>query len=140
MKLFDEFKEFAVKGSVIDLAVGVIIGAAFGKIVSSLVEDVVMPPIGYVIKGIDFSSLAYTLGEGPDAAQIKYGQFINNLIHFLIVAFVIFIVVKQFNKLKKKPQELPPSTKKCIYCKEPINIDATRCKFCTGEQSAGAAA
>lgn len=140
MGFIQEFKEFAVKGNVIDLAVGVIIGAAFGKIVSSLVDDVVMPPIGYVIKGIDFSELKYTFGSGPEAAEIKYGQFINNLIHFAIVALVIFIVVKQFNKLKKKPQELPPSTKKCIYCKEPINVDATKCKFCTGEQAAGAPA
>jgi len=138
MGFIQEFKEFAVKGNVIDLAVGVVIGAAFGKIVSSLVDDIVMPPIGYVLKGVDFSKMAYTFGEGPDAAQIKYGQFINNCLHFLIVALAIFIVIKQFNRLKKKPQELPPSTKKCAFCKEAIAVDAIKCKYCTADQAAGA--
>jgi large conductance mechanosensitive channel len=136
MKMLQEFKEFAVKGNVIDLAVGVVIGAAFGKIVTSLVNDIVMPPIGYIIQGVDFEDLTFTMGGGEKPAEIKYGLFIQNTLHFLIIAFVILIVIKQFNKLKRKPQELPPSTKKCLYCKEPINVDATRCKFCTGEQAA----
>jgi len=135
MGFMQEFKEFALKGNVIDLAVGVIIGAAFGKIVSSLVDDVVMPPIGYAIKGIDFSNLAYTIGTNAkgEPVVIKYGAFINNCIHFLIVALVIFIVIKQFNRLKKKPAELPPSTKKCPFCTETISVEAKKCSHCTAD-------
>lgn len=104
--MLQEFKAFAMRGNVVDLAVGVIIGAAFGKIVSSLVEDVIMPPIGYVLGGIDFSGLMISLGSSGDAA-IKYGVFINAVVNFLIIAFVIFMVVKQMNRFKKQEAAAP---------------------------------
>ena len=103
--MLQEFKSFAVRGNVVDLAVGVIIGAAFGKIVSSLVEDVIMPPIGYILGGIDFSGLMIALGSG--GAAIKYGVFINVVINFLIVSFVIFIIIKQMNRFKKQEDAKP---------------------------------
>lgn len=111
MGIIKEFREFAMRGNVIDLAVGVIIGAAFGKITTSLVNDVIMPPIGLIVGGVDFSNLAITLREKSDAAaavQIKYGVFINTLIDFLIVAFAIFLLVKGINSLKRKQEEAPP--------------------------------
>jgi large conductance mechanosensitive channel len=110
MSMLQEFKEFAIKGNMVDLAVGVIIGAAFGKIVTSLVTDVIMPPIGVLIGGIDFSNLAFTLVEGKDKAPpvvIGYGKFIQTLVDFGIVALVIFLVVKGLNSLKKKADEAP---------------------------------
>jgi large conductance mechanosensitive channel len=111
MSIVKEFKEFAAKGSVIDLAVGVIIGAAFGKIVASLVDDVIMPPIGMVLNGVDFSKLSLTLrdavGDKP-AVLIRYGVFINTLITFLIVAFCIFLIVKAINKMNRKKEAAPP--------------------------------
>lgn len=106
MSIIKEFKEFAIKGNAVDMAVGIIIGASFGKIVSSLVNDVVMPPIGILLGGVDFKNLALTLKEATldaPAVTIKYGLFINNVIDFLIVAFAIFMVVKGINSLKKKP-------------------------------------
>jgi len=106
--MLKEFKEFALKGNVMDMAVGIIIGAAFGKIVSSFVADVIMPPIGLLLGGVDFSSLAITLKEATDeaaAVTINYGVFLNYVIDFVIVAFVIFIIVKQMNKLKKEEPE-----------------------------------
>lgn len=134
MKLLQEFKEFAVKGNVIDLAVGVIIGAAFGKIVSSLVEDVVMPPIGYAIRGVDFSKLSYALGSHDGkTVEIKYGLFINHCIHFLIVAFVIFLVVRQFNKLKRAPEPVESHVRNCPFCVESISKKATKCPHCTAD-------
>ncbi|MBU4452828.1 large-conductance mechanosensitive channel protein MscL [Patescibacteria group bacterium] len=111
--MFKEFKEFAVKGNMIDMAVGIIIGAAFGKIVSSLVADIVMPPIGVILGGIDFSNLVLTLQkatETTEAVTLNYGMFINTVIDFLIIAFVIFIVVKQINRLKKKEEAKPVKT------------------------------
>lgn len=105
-----EFQQFAMKGSVVDLAIGVIIGGAFGKIVTSLVSDVIMPPIGLLLGGIDFSNLAITLkkaGDGAEAVTINYGLFLNTLIDFVIVAFVIFIIIKQVNRLKKKEEAKP---------------------------------
>ena len=111
MGILKEFKEFAVKGNVVDMAVGIIIGAAFGKIVSSIVDDVIMPPIGLVVGGVDFKDLAFTLkeaaGEAP-AVVIKYGNFIQTLFDFTIVAFAIFLLVKGINKLKRKAEEAPP--------------------------------
>lgn len=137
MKILQEFKEFAVKGNVIDLAVGVIIGAAFGKIVTSLVEDVVMPPIGYAIRGIDFSDLSYIMAvDDGKPVEIKYGAFINNCIHFMIVAFVIFIVVKQFNRLRRDPETPESTVRDCPFCVEPISKKATRCPHCTAEIAA----
>jgi large conductance mechanosensitive channel len=111
MGMMKEFKEFAMKGNVVDMAVGIIIGGAFGKIVSSLVGDVIMPPIGLLLGGVDFSDLALTLKEaadGSDAVTVKYGAFLMTVIDFLIVAFAIFMVVKGMNKLKKKEAAAPP--------------------------------
>lgn len=138
MGMFKEFKEFAVRGNVVDMAVGIIIGAAFGKIVSSFVNDVVMPPIGLLLGKVDFSQLAITLKEktaAADAVTIKYGVFINNVLDFVIVAFVIFMVIRQLNRLKRK-EEAPvaePTTKECPKCFTVIPIKAMRCPNCTSE-------
>jgi large conductance mechanosensitive channel len=114
MSLFKEFKEFAVKGNVIDMAVGVIVGAAFGKIVSSLVGDVIMPPIGMVLGGVDFSSLAVVLHEAADgkpAVLLNYGKFIQTMVDFTIIAFVIFLAIKGINKIKRPDDKVVPPTK-----------------------------
>ncbi|KKP79431.1 MAG: hypothetical protein A2271_02535 [Candidatus Moranbacteria bacterium RIFOXYA12_FULL_35_19] len=111
--MFKEFKEFAVRGNVIDMAVGIIIGASFGKIVSSLVSDIIMPPIGVLLGGIDFSSFVITLKKASattEAITLNYGLFINTLLDFLIIAFAIFIAVKQINRLKKKEEAKPEKT------------------------------
>jgi large conductance mechanosensitive channel len=133
MGMFKEFKDFAMKGNVIDMAVGIIIGAAFGKIVSSLVSDVIMPPIGLALGNVDFSSLAWTLrpqhGDVP-AVTLRYGIFINTVIDFLIVAFAIFLVIKQLNRLKK-PEAA--TTKDCPRCLMSIPIKATRCGHCSAD-------
>jgi len=110
MSVLKEFREFAVKGNVVDMAVGIIIGAAFGKIVSSLVSDVVTPPLGYLIGGVDFTKLAYTMPallEGQEAVTIRYGVFLQTLFDFIIVAFAIFLMVKLINRLKRKEQAAP---------------------------------
>jgi large conductance mechanosensitive channel len=138
MGMLQEFKEFAVKGNVIDMAVGIIIGGAFGKIVTSFVNDVVMPPIGMLLGQVDFSSLAFVLKDktaDAEAVAVKYGVFLNNVLDFLIVAFVIFLVIKQINRLKRKPAEAPavPTTKECPKCCSTIAIKATRCPNCTSE-------
>jgi len=112
---FKEFKEFAMRGNVMDMAIGIIIGAAFGKIVSSVVADVVMPPIGLLIGGVDFSNLAITLkdaAEGVPAVTLRYGMFIQTVFDFLIVAFAIFLVIKGMNKLQRKKEEVPPAPPK----------------------------
>jgi large conductance mechanosensitive channel len=137
MGMLKEFKEFAMKGNVMDMAVGIVIGAAFGKIVSSLVADVIMPPIGLLLGNVDFSSLAFTLKEATassPAVAIKYGTFINTIIDFVIVAFAIFLVIKQLNSLKKPP---PATTKDCPYCLMSIPLKATRCGHCTSELKPG---
>ncbi|MGI9234737.1 MAG: large-conductance mechanosensitive channel protein MscL [Woeseiaceae bacterium] len=105
--MLKEFKEFAMRGNVVDMAVGIVIGAAFGKIVSSLVADVIMPPIGMIMGGVDFSSLAVALGEGEGAASINYGIFINTILDFVIIAFAIFMVIRGLNSMKKKEEEKP---------------------------------
>lgn len=105
--MLNEFKAFAMRGNVVDMAVGIVIGAAFGKIVSSLVADVIMPPIGMIMGGVDFSSLAIALGEGEEAASINYGIFINTVLDFVIIAFAIFMVIKGINSMKKKEEEKP---------------------------------
>jgi large conductance mechanosensitive channel len=139
--VFKEFKEFAMRGSVLDLAVGVIIGAAFGKIVASLVDDIIMPPIGRLIGGADFSNLFINLKEGPHydtiaAAKaagmptLNYGSFINNIINFLIIAFTIFLVVRAVNRWMPKPAA-PVTAKDCPYCAMPIPIAAKKCGHCT---------
>lgn len=138
--MLKEFKEFAMRGNVVDMAVGIIIGAAFGKIVSSLVKDVIMPPIGLLLGNVDFSNLAITLREKTDAAEavtINYGVFINTVIDFVIVAFAIFIVIKQMNRFKRK-EAVPvvePTTKECPKCFSVIPIKATRCPNCTSDIS-----
>ncbi len=135
MGFVQDFKEFAVKGNVIDLAVAVVIGTAFGKIVTSLVNDIVMPAIGYATRGVDFSKLVYVLGKnakGKDVT-INYGEFINNCLHFLIIAFAIFFAIRQLSRLKRKPEELPPATRECPYCMEVIAKKASKCKNCTAD-------
>jgi len=144
-KFLNEFKEFAMRGNMIDLAVGIIIGGAFTTIVNSLVNDVINPVLGLVIGRIDFSSLFITLdgksyaslkaAEEAGAAVLKYGSFISNLINFLIMAFVVFMLVKMIAKLTPKAEEKPeiPTTKVCPYCKSEISIDAVRCPNCTSE-------
>jgi large conductance mechanosensitive channel len=141
--MLKEFKEFAMRGNVIDLAVGVILGAAFGKIVASLVNDIVMPPIGMLLGNGDFSEIfvnlssqAYaTLAEAQEAgaATINIGLFLNNVINFIIVAFAIFLVVKQMNRLKKAPPPADPTTKDCPLCLSSVPIKATKCAHCTSD-------
>lgn len=139
--MFKEFKKFAMKGNVIDLAVGVVIGGAFGKIVTSLVNDVVMPLVGLLLGKVDFANLFIAFGDGTfktlDEAKeagistLNYGLFINSIIDFLIISFSIFLVVKQLNRFKKKEETAPVTTKKCKYCFSEIHIDATKCPHCT---------
>ena len=137
---FSEFKQFAMRGNVIDMAVGIIIVAAFGKIVSSLVEDVIMPPIGWVLGNVDFSDLKLILVQKSAEAEevaIKYGAFLNTVISFIIVAFAVFILIKAINTLQAKmikaEAEAAPTTKKCPYCCSDIAIEATRCPHCTSQ-------
>ncbi|MGA2505442.1 MAG: large conductance mechanosensitive channel protein MscL [Anaerolineales bacterium] len=129
--MINEFKAFVMHGNVVDLAVAVIIGGAFGKIVTSLVSDIIMPVIGLIIGGIDFSGLALTIGS----AKVTYGNFINNIIDFLIIALVIFLMIKVIDNLKKKPAPVvtEPTTKDCPRCFTSIPIKATRCPNCTSE-------
>jgi large conductance mechanosensitive channel len=146
--MFKEFKEFAMRGNVMDMAIGIILGAAFGKIVSSFVKDVLMPPIGKMMGNVDFSNLFIMLSDGDyaslaeaqeaGAATLNYGVFINTVLDFVIVAFAIFLVVKQMNRLKKKEEAPPaePTTKSCPKCLMEIPIKATRCGHCTSEVSA----
>lgn len=134
----NEFKTFAMRGNVMDMAVGIIIGAAFGKIVTSLVEDVIMPPIGWILGNVDFSDLVLKLN---DEVSIKYGAFLNTIISFIIVAFAVFILIKAINTLQAKMTKAEadaaanaaPTTKKCPYCCNDVAIEATRCPFCTSE-------
>lgn len=142
--MFKEFKEFAMTGNVLDLAIGVIIGAAFGTVVTSLVNDIIMPPIGMAMGNVDFKDLFVALNgqsyaslaqaKNAGAPVIAYGQFVNTVLNFLIVAFAIFLVVKQVNRLRK-PATAPqaPSVKDCPYCANSIPAKAVRCGFCTSE-------
>jgi len=136
MSLFKEFKSFAMRGNVVDMAVGIIIGAAFGKIISSLVSDIIMPPIGVLVGGMDFSSLSIIIKEATTdhaAVVIKYGMFINIFIDFLIVAFAMFMIIQAMNRLVKKPEAAPaiPTTKECPECAMIIPLNAKRCGHCT---------
>jgi len=139
MGMVKDFREFAMKGNVVDMAVGIIIGVAFGKIVSSLVGDVIMPPIGYLLGNVDFSTLAFTLKEATDsspAITIKYGLFINTIIDFLIVAFAIFMVIKFMNSLKKPAPAPVATTKECPLCLMSVPLKATKCGHCTADLKA----
>ena len=147
--MFKELKEFAMRGHVVDMAVGIIIGAAFGTIIKSLVNDIIMPPIGLLLGNVDFSNLFITLKEGAtagpyatladaqaaSAVTINFGVFINTVISFIIVAFCVFLLIRNINKLKKKEEEAPAeaTTKECPYCFSTIAIKATRCSHCTAE-------
>ena len=143
--MWKEFKEFIARGNVIDLAVAVVIGAAFGRIVTSLVEGVIMPPIGLALGGVDFSNLFIDLsGKRPASltqAQVEglpviaYGTFINDVVSFLIIAFIIFLILKAINRLRAAPPP-PPNTKDCPYCLTAIPLAATRCAACTSEVAA----
>jgi len=141
MGMLREFKEFAMRGNVVDMAAGIIIGSAFGQIVSSLVKDVLMPPIGLIVGNVDFTGLSVTIKEkaaGAEAVTIRYGVFINTVVDFIIVAVVVFMVVKQMNRLKKKAEAAPvqPVTKECPKCCSAIPVRATRCPHCTAELGA----
>jgi len=145
--MLKEFKEFAIKGNMVDLAIGVIIGGAFGGVVSSLVKDVIMPPIGALLGGADFSNLFWVIKEGATAgpyasvaaaaeagaATLNYGVFINTVINFLIVAWAVFLVVKAMNKMRRAEAEAEPTTKECPFCVSEIALAATRCPNCTSE-------
>jgi len=146
MKIMDEFKQFVTRGNVIDMAVGVIIGGAFGKIVSSLVSDIIMPPIGLLLGKVDFSSLYLNMSgkafasmaeaQKAGAPTLNYGLFLNNVINFLIVSFVIFIMIKQINKLQKPAKSgtpAAPTTRECPFCCSTIAIKAVRCPNCTSQ-------
>jgi large conductance mechanosensitive channel len=139
--MFKEFKEFVMRGNVLDLAVAVIIGAAFGSIISSLVDDIIMPPIGLLLGGVDFSNLFVNLGPGSyeslaeaqaaGAATINYGVFINNLLTFIIVALAVFLVVRAVNRLQKESEAAEATTKTCPECLSEIPLAARRCAHCT---------
>lgn len=151
--MWKEFKEFILRGNVIDLAVAVVIGAAFGAIVKSLVEDVIMPPIGLLLGGVDFANIFAVLKNGTPvgpyaaladakaagAVTMNFGVFINTLISFLVIAFVIFLLVRTINRMRKKSEEPAPApaTKDCPYCLSAIPIKATRCAHCTSELPKG---
>ena len=144
--MWKEFKDFAVRGSVVDLAVGFVIGAAFNKIVTSLVNDLIMPPIGLLLGKVDFNSLFINLSGQPyaslaeaqeaGAATINYGLFISTVVDFLIVALALFLIIRQVNRLQRQGEEAPPTTKDCPYCFTAIPIKATRCPHCTSELAA----
>jgi large conductance mechanosensitive channel len=145
MSFIKEFKEFAVKGNVIDLAVGVIIGGAFGKIVTSLVNDIFMPIITLITGNTSFENLFIALdgkkyntieqAQSAGIGTVNYGIFISNIVDFLIIAFVIFIFIKQINRFKKKPEPAPVTTKECPYCRTAIHLEASRCPNCTSDLS-----
>ena len=141
--MLKEFRDFAMRGNVIDLAVGVIIGGAFGKIITSLVTDVIMPPIGLALHGVDFSNLFLSLNgqafatladaQKAGAPTLNYGNFVNNVIDFLIVALVIFLIIRAINRLQRPAPAAAPITKECPYCFSSIPIKATRCPDCTSQ-------
>ena len=144
--MLKEFKEFAMKGNVLDMAIGIILGAAFGRIVTSLVSDVIMPPIGLILGKVDFNSLFLNISgtsyptlaaaKAAGAATINYGTFLNTVIDFLIVAFVIFLFVRQVNRWTKKPEPAAATTKDCPYCLSKIPVKASKCAYCTAQVAA----
>ncbi len=150
--MLKEFKEFAMRGNVLDMAVGIIIGAAFGAIVRSLVSDIIMPPIGLVLGHVDFTNLFVVLEEGTTggpyvsladaqkagAVTMNYGVFVNTIISFLMVAFAVFLLIRNINKLRRQEEAPPvePTTKQCPYCLSKMPVKATRCAYCTSELKA----
>ncbi len=151
--MFKEFKEFAMRGNVVDMAVGIVIGAAFGTIVKSFVDDVLMPPIGLALGNVDFSNIFFVLKEGSKAAgpyaslaaaraagavTINLGSFVNTVISFIIIAFAVFLVIKGMNTLQRQ-EEPEPTTKECPFCRSAIPIQASRCPHCTSQLTEGAA-
>jgi large conductance mechanosensitive channel len=146
--MLKEFRDFAVRGNVADMAVGIVIGAAFGKIVTSLVNDLVMPPVGLLLGGVDFTNLFVTLSGGSfatleearqaGAATLNYGLFINTVLDFLIVALAIFFVIRQMNRLRKDPPPPAPTEKDCPHCLSRIPLAATKCAHCTADLGAPA--
>ena len=151
--MLKEFREFALRGNVLDMAVGIIIGAAFGTIVNSLVQDVIMPPVGLLLGNVDFSNIFVVLREGKvagpyasvaaaksaGAVTINFGVFVNTIITFLIVAFAVFLLIRTINRLRRQEETPPPvpTTKECTYCFSSIPVKATRCPQCTSELKAG---
>jgi len=143
LQIVDEFKEFAVKGNAVDMAVGIIIGAAFGAIVNSLVKDIIMPPLGLILGRVNFTDLFIALdgkaypslaaAQAAGAPTINYGLFINTIINFIIVALAIFIVIRRINAMKKAPAPPAPNTKECPYCRETIPLAAVKCPHCTSD-------
>jgi large conductance mechanosensitive channel len=145
--MLKEFKEFAMRGNVVDMAVGIIIGAAFGAIVKSVVADMIMPPIGLLLGNVDFSNLFILLKQGTvagpfaslaeaqqaGAVTINYGLFMNTVINFVIVAFAVFLLIRGINKLQRQPAPQDPTTKECPHCFSTISVKATRCAYCTSE-------
>lgn len=146
--MLKEFKEFAVKGNMIDLAIGVVLGAAFGAVIASLVKDVLMPPLGRLVGGVDFTDLFIVLGrdtypslkaaKDAGAATINYGLFINTIINFILVAWALFFVIKGVNAARRQPPPAAPTEKECPYCLSRIPLRATRCPHCTSGLSAAA--
>ena len=144
--MLKEFKQFAMRGNVLDMAVGIIIGAAFGQIVTSFVQDVLMPPIGRLLGHVDFSNLFVNLSgthyptiaaaKAAGAATLNYGLFLNTIINFLIVAFAVFLLVRQVNRLAPTPAPAPAATRDCPYCLSAIPLKATKCAHCTSQLSA----
>lgn len=145
--MFKEFREFAMRGNVLDMAVGIIIGIAFGAVVTSLVNDIIMPPLGLALGRLDFSNLFINLSGGSyttlatakeaGAVTINYGVFVNTVINFIIVAFVLFLIVRSMNRLKRR-EEIPaePTTKECPFCLSQVPVKATRCPHCTSQLKA----
>lgn len=152
-KIFQEFREFAMKGNVVDMAVGIVVGGAFGTIVKSLVSDVVMPPLGLAIRGVKFSNLYWILKQGSPhgpyhtiaeaqkagAVTINYGAFVDNVVSFLVIAWAVFLVVRTINRVRREfeatPEAVAPTTKDCPYCFSSISLKATRCPHCTSSLS-----
>ena len=145
--MLKEFKEFAMRGSVLDMAVGIIIGTAFGKIITSTVNDVLMPPLGLLVGNVDFSNLFINLSGEPykglaeakaaGAVTMNYGVFLNTVVDFILVAFVMFMLIRQVNRLKRLPESPPaPTTKGCPYCLSDISLKAIRCPHCTSQLEA----
>ncbi len=143
MKIIEEFKQFAIKGNVVDMAIGIVIGAAFGTVVKSMVDDIITPPLGRILGGVDFSNMYINLSSGSynslaaarqaGAATLNYGLFINSIISFVIIAFALFIIVKMMNKLKGEQPAPEVNTKTCPQCQSVISIKALRCPFCTSQ-------